>query len=430
MTVAMPAVRLPQSVSPLDNPGAVEPRPIKALTTELTAINPKENAYNTSVGYLRAFITLLVIGHHVALAYHPFAPPPASLTALPRWWQAFPVVDSQHWAGFALFTGFNDTFFMALMFFLSGLFVWNSLKHKQAGNFLRDRAIRLGVPFLAAAAVIAPLAYFPTYLQSVAAGGQMGFWRQWMSLGNWPAGPAWFVWVLLAFDAIAAALFLALPKWGDSLGKLTSGAYRRPIVFFGLMVILSAVAYIPMELVFNAFRWSAFGPFTIQTSRAFNYLFYFLMGAGVGSYGLNRGLLARDGNLARRWVLWSIGALIAFGIATGVGIGAMTAHAGSRGWEIASDSTFVLSCAALSFAFLSLFVRFVKRGNRIFDSLTSNAYGMYLIHYAFTSWMLYALLKISLPAAAKGSLAFAGVTLLTWGTTAALRRVPAIGRVI
>ncbi len=142
-------------------------------------------------------------------------------------------MDSQHWAGFALFTGFNDTFFMALMFFLSGLFVWNSLKHKQAGNFLRDRAIRLGVPFLAAAAVIAPLAYFPTYLQSVAAGGQMGFWRQWMSLGNWPAGPAWFVWVLLAFDAIAAALFLALPKWGDSLGKLTSGAYRRPIVFFG-----------------------------------------------------------------------------------------------------------------------------------------------------------------------------------------------------
>jgi hypothetical protein len=62
------------------------------------------------------------------LAYHPFAPPAtASLVTHPRWWQAFPVVDSQRWSGFALFVGFNDAFFMSLMFFLSGLFVWRSL---------------------------------------------------------------------------------------------------------------------------------------------------------------------------------------------------------------------------------------------------------------------------------------------------------------
>ncbi len=86
--------------------------------------NAPSAQYNVAIGYLRAFITVLVVAHHAALAYHPFAPPsPATLVAQPRWWQAFPVVDSQRWSGFGWLVGFNDVFFMSLMFFLSGLFV-------------------------------------------------------------------------------------------------------------------------------------------------------------------------------------------------------------------------------------------------------------------------------------------------------------------
>ena len=39
---------------------------------------------------------------------------------------------------------------MTLMFFISGLFVWGSLQQKGAERFLRDRLLRLGVPFVAA----------------------------------------------------------------------------------------------------------------------------------------------------------------------------------------------------------------------------------------------------------------------------------------
>ena len=43
--------------------------------------------HNIAIGYLRAFVTVLVVAHHAVLAYHPFAPPPpASLAAQPRWW--------------------------------------------------------------------------------------------------------------------------------------------------------------------------------------------------------------------------------------------------------------------------------------------------------------------------------------------------------
>jgi peptidoglycan/LPS O-acetylase OafA/YrhL len=394
------------------------------------AFDQTARSYNPAVGYLRAFITLLVLAHHSVLAYHPYAPAPAALLSGPsRWWQAFPVVDSQRSTGFAVFAGFNDIFFMALMFFLSGLFVWKSLQRKGSGHFLRDRAVRLGLPFLVAAAVVAPVAYYPAYLQTGAGGGIAGFWQQWRSLGNWPAGPAWFVWVLLAFDVLAAVLVLVLPRWGDALGRLASISNRRPMVFFGLLVAASAAAYVPLALVFNPFYWSSFGPFTFQTSRVLHYLVYFLLGAGVGA-GIDRGLLASDGKLARRWPLWLVGALAAFGLATGVGLTAMTAHVGSRAWEIAGDSTFVLSCAASSFALLALFVRFARGRSRLFESLTANAYGMYLIHYAFVSWLQYALLHASLPAIAKGSIVFGGTVLLSWGATAALRRLPGIARVI
>ena len=90
----------------------------------------------------------------------------------------------------------------------------------------------------------------------------------------------------------------------------------------------------------------------------------------------------------------------------------------------------VLSCAASCFGFMSLFARFAIRRRAVFDSLTDNAYGMYLIHYAFVSWTQYALLKAHLSGLAKGTLVFASVVALSWLATSALRRIPFVARVI
>ena len=72
--------------------------------------------FNFSIAYLRTFLTLLVVAHHAALAYIPFAPePPSSISGPNRIWQAFPVVDSERSSALGLFVGFNDMFFMALI---------------------------------------------------------------------------------------------------------------------------------------------------------------------------------------------------------------------------------------------------------------------------------------------------------------------------
>ena len=56
---------------------------------------------------------------------------------------------------------------------------------------------------------------------------------------------------------------------------------------------------------------------------------------------------------------------------------------GKKGWEIGGDLLFTLCCATSSFCFLAFFARFARKRVAIFDSLRDNAYGMYLVHYAF-----------------------------------------------
>ena len=209
---------------------------------------------------------VLVLAHHSVLAYIDGAPPQAtSLLAQPRYWRAFMIVDHQHWTGFSLFTGFNDDFFMSLMFFVSGLFVWSSLKRKGNSSFVRERMRRLGIPFLFAAAVIAPIAYYPSYLLTTGPHSVGGYIHIWLSFGDWPTGPAWFISLLLAFDLGVAAWFAIAPNFGEMIGRLASNAREHPVRFFLLLVTISTAVFIPMLAIFGAMSWTSVGPFQFQT---------------------------------------------------------------------------------------------------------------------------------------------------------------------
>ena len=389
--------------------------------------------YNVALGYLRGFLVVLVLAHHSVLAYIDSPPPQAtSLLVQPPYWRAFMVVDPHHWLGFSIFTGFNDDFFMSLMFFLSGLFVWSSLQRKGNAGFVRERLRRLGIPFLVAAALIAPVAYYPSYLLTTGAHSLSGYFHDWLSFGDWPTGPAWFIWLLLAFDLVAAALFAIAPHFGAMLGRLGSKAREHPVRFFLLLLAASAAVFIPMVGVFGPAAWTSIGPFQFQTARLFHYAVYFLAGIGVGAYGIERGLLAQDGKLARHWGRWTAWMVVAFllSVVFVVIVISKKSTISLNTANVVGGAFYALACASISFAFLALFVRFATQRRWIYDSLSDNEYGMYLIHYIFVSWLQLAILGWSLPAIEKGTLVFAGVLLLSWGTSAALRSIPGVSRIV
>lgn len=391
----------------------------------------KTHAFNVPLGYLRGFLVLLVVAHHSALAYAQILPaPPTSFTANMAW-NAFPVFDAHRTPVLALFAGINDIFFMSLLFFLSGLFVAQSIERKGKFTFIRDRIIRLGIPFAIAAAVLGPLAYFPAFAQITGTMNVHEFWRQWMTLAFWPAGPAWFIWLLLAFDFVAFLLFLILPGWASAIGRLGSWADKRPLLFFLLLIALSALAYAPMAMKFGSSTWSPWGPFDFQTARLFHYALYFLIGVGLGAYGTERGLIDPEGGLARGWWLWIIFAVIGYVLVNAIVIAAIAAKGQPQAlWEGVGGIGFAIACAALSFAFLALFLKFVKRPAGIWDSLRDNSYGIYLFHYALVNWLQFTLLKYDLSAFAKFGIVFAGAAISAWIITAILRSIPGVRRVI
>ena len=72
---------------------------------------------------LRALVIVIVVAFHSVLAYLGSLRAAAfNFDAPPYEWRAFPIVDSHRWFGFDLFCAWQDTYLMALMFFLSALF--------------------------------------------------------------------------------------------------------------------------------------------------------------------------------------------------------------------------------------------------------------------------------------------------------------------
>lgn len=385
--------------------------------------------YNVAVGYLRAFATVLVIEHHSFLAYVSFLPGQPPFDDPSGAWPAFPIVDPNRWITFDLPIIWNDTTLMSLMFFLSGLFVWPSLRRKGGRAFLRDRALRLGLPFLVAAALVAPLAYSATYVATVPSPHVADFVRRWLSLGHWPAGPAWFIWVLLAFDCVAALLFAVAPRFDDFVGHPSIGrVLRGPTAFVLTVIAVTAAVYLPMVFVFGPDTWTSFGPFAFQTSRILYYAAWFAVGIAVGMQGIERSFLASDGPLAHAWLWWLGAAVALFGTRVATILAYVSAQTPARLFGL--HLTFVLTCAVSILAASAMALRFARSRTPTLDSLRDNAYGMYLVHYAFVTWLQYAFLRAVLPGAVKGFAVLAGATVLSWGTIAALRRVPAVAKVI
>lgn len=385
--------------------------------------------YLTSIGYLRAWITVLVLGHHAVLAYHPYAPPLAkSMIDAPRMWAAFPVIDKARFAGWALFVGSNENFFMALMFMLSGLFVWPTLQRKGAAGYLRDRALRLGVPFVVLAGVLAPLAYHPAYLQ-MGGTGWSGYLRDLTAPGMWSSGPAWFLWVLLVFDFLIAGVHRLAPGAVDALGRWAAGGGRTARAFAGLFVV-SSLGYVALELAAGPAAWWSWGPFAVQTSRILHYLVYFLFGVGLGACGIERTVFAPGAALAKRWGLWLALAAVAFFVSIAAFLYAISLKPLPMLVHVGGDLAYTLSSAASTFAALALFLRFARTRNEVFAALAPCAYGMYLVHYPIASHLQFALLDTPFGGLAKGILVWAGTFALSWGIVAMLRRVEVIARVI
>jgi hypothetical protein len=378
---------------------------------------PIAKARNFSLDRARTFLTLVVLLHHAVIPYTYFGH-----------------TDPKYFFGFDMIVLATDSFFMAMFFFLSGLFVWPSLGHKAPAKFIGDRLLRLGLPFAVAALTIIPIAYYALALQQGSTVSFADFWWKMVTVGPWPSGPVWFVWVLLAFDLSACALYRIAPWMLDHVNRLSIASFDRPERFFIYLVTVTAILYVPSRLYFQSNTWFEFGPFSVQKSRVLLYAAYFFIGAGIGAANFSKGLLSVDGRLAKSGPGWIVTTLVPYcllWVLIYIKRGVLGNPEVLPAWyEPIYSLLFVAFSAAIIFAILAFFLRFKRDGFSILDPMQHDAYGIFLVHYAFVLWLQYWMLDMNWPAIMKAFVAFIGTLLLSWATTAALRQIPGATRVL
>ena len=378
---------------------------------------PTAKARNLSIDRARTFLTLAIVLHHTVIPFSYFGH-----------------TDPKYWIGFDCVVLVVDSSLMAMFFFISGLFVWPSLAHKTPGIFLRDRLLRLGLPFAIAAFTITPIAYYAPSLRNHPDIGFAAFWWKTITVGPWPSGPVWFVWVLLAFNLAATVLYRISPNLLDPINRLSLRAFDRPANFYLFLLVVTAIVYVPGLIYFGPGRWFNFGPLDVQGERILLYAAYFLIGAGVGAANSGRGLLGADGRLANSGWGWVIAALIPY-VAMWVLIAIKREILGNpdplpRWYDASYGPFFVAFSAAMLFAVLAYFLRFKRSGWSVLDPIQADAYGIFVVHYPFVLWLQYWLFDYDLPAIVKATVTFVLAVILSTATTMALRKIPGATHVL
>lgn len=378
---------------------------------------PMSKARNLSLDRARTFLTLVVLLHHAVIPYTYFGH-----------------TDPISWIGFDIIVLATDSFFMAMFFFLSGLFTWPGIERKAPSVFLRDRLLRLGLPFVIAALTVIPLAYYAIALRQEPELTFAAFWWKTVTSGPWPSGPVWFVWVLLAFDLIASLLYRVSAHLVDPVNRVSLRGFEQPAAFWLLLAVVSLVAYVPALVYYGVNEWFEFGPFSVQASRVLLYFAYFFIGASVGAANLDHGILGAEGQLPNSRWQWVIITLVPYCLMWGM-IYIKREILGNPDplppwYDVFYGTFFVLFSASIMLAILAFFLHSKAPGPNLLDRMQADAYGMFLVHYPIALWIQYALYDYSLPAIIKAAVGFVLTVILSWGVTAGLRKIPGASHVL
>jgi len=160
---------------------------------------------------------------------------------------------------------------MGLFFLLAGYFTPGSYDHKGRAAFVRDRFIRLGIPWLAYSLLIQPLVYY------IAHGLPGSFWSFYPTalhlMGSIADGVIWFIELLLFFSLLYAAwrwLTRHRTQTTTSTGTLPSN-----LAIFGFICALGLVTFV-VRLWWTADLHPK--PFTVPVGYLPQYISLYILG--------------------------------------------------------------------------------------------------------------------------------------------------------
>jgi Acyltransferase family len=180
-----------------------------------------QTSRNGALDAIKTWMTILVVFHHTAISY-----------GASGGWFYKEILPSQSLSSLLLvyFCTVNQAYFMGLFFLIAGYFSYPSLVRKGAGQFVRDRLIRLGLPLIFFGFVLGPitLALAQTAKEKSFIDVLTRLWQD----GVFEQGPLWFAKALLLFSAALLLIHSSLPLTKLSFTRIPS---HKTLLFWAIV---------------------------------------------------------------------------------------------------------------------------------------------------------------------------------------------------
>lgn len=369
---------------------------------------------------IKAVIVGLVIALHVPVAFFPTG------------WSGVRIpIEGMVGAGFIGFFNWYiyaiNSFIMPMMFLISGYFVPRSVRKKGVMQYLKNRLIRLGIPFVIGLFIINNMSLLIGRLSPSSP-------LEFLPLSDIPfnrIGVLWFLMVLLVFDLIYCA-------WVKLRGEHSVVDTNSPVPTMHSWVISAVIlGFIEVAMSTQTDLWASLRSTPLnglgfQGMHVFTYAFLFFTGCKASFYHWFERL---DPHLVIKWFRLSMFLLLSqFGVSMVLLNMTLTFNTDifKNPASLILFGQFVYP--AIAWGVLSYLIMWFHSHQDSFGQWLSvaglNSYGAYVIHPMVLVLVLMAVGFIGLNPWLTALIAMILTTLFSFGFTGLLRRFPVVARIL
>jgi hypothetical protein len=301
----------------------------------------------------------------------------------PEWWY---VIEPENSFTLTLLVMALDVANMQILFFIAGFFAYGSLEKAGPGQFMRQKLVRIGLPWVVGVVFLAPLVTYLIPLTRGFAAPYLEFWTGDFWGPFYQQSVYWFLGVLLLLFAILTAFYSGTP----SLRNIPRAAQTPSARLFVTFWALTSLWFFVVTLVLPADTWSnALKVIVYQPARLLLYAGYFALGILAD----RRGWL-RAGGFQPDLGWWGPATAIA-------ALGYLGLRIVGSEWGlfflVAQAALFNAFCLAGLMAGLAFFRQFANQPAPVWNSLSRNAYAIYYVHPLILYPAAYLALSIQAP---------------------------------
>lgn len=347
---------------------------------------------------LRAFVVILVVVLHGSMTYMAYAP---------TWWY---VVDPNNSVIFTQLVLLLDVPIMPILFFLSGYFALRSLQKRGPRSFLKDKFIRIGIPWIFGALFLAPLITYMIYFSRGVPMGFLEFWRTdfWGPL--FQQSVYWFLGVLLLMFVV----LVWVNEWGDRLRGPQRSVLPTGRVFAAFIALVSG-GFLIISLSFSPDAWWHNYFLVYQPVRVPLYVGYFILGI----YADRHGWFTTEGYRPELGP-WGWGCVLTGLTYLAYRWGVANTPDTTLPVKVGTSLLFNIFCFTALIAGVALFQQKVNSTGAVWKSLAANSYGIYYVHPMILYPLAYVFVGFSLPLIVKAPTLIALAIFLSWVVSALL----------